>query len=183
MYLDDLSLRDPEHHGLAVTRSHVAYLHTFFMEYLAAQNPGRLSLVHVFPGLVMTPAFKNPGVPIWFRAIFTLFNPIIRLLTTSLAEAGDRILFLASPDRFPAQQTTGGSLKSSVPAVSGPKVDMVTGSDGVMGSGAYAVDIKGNPVKNEQSYKGYREQGVGEKLVAHTLKAFEDIKAGKVFRD
>ncbi len=64
LYLDDLSLRDPKHHGLAVTRSHVAYLHTFFMEYLAAPKPGLLSLVHVFPGLVMTPAFKNPGVPI-----------------------------------------------------------------------------------------------------------------------
>jgi len=183
LYLDDLSLRDPKHHGMAATRSHVAYLHTFFMEYLATQHPGRLSLVHVFPGLVMTPAFKNPGVPVAMKAVFTLFNPIIRLLTTPLAEAGDRILFLASPDRFPAKQTTEINSKSSVPTVPGPKVDMVTGSDGVMGGGAYSVDIKGNPVKNEQSYKNYRGQGVGEKLVAHTLKAFEDIKAGKVFQD
>ncbi|KIW52088.1 hypothetical protein PV05_07757 [Exophiala xenobiotica] len=78
---------------------------------------------------------------------------------------------------------TGGSLKSSAPAVPGPKVDMITGSDGVLGSGAYAVDIKGNPVRNEQSYKNYGEQGVGEKLVAYTMKALEDIKAGKVFQD
>lgn len=180
LHLDNLSLRETKPHGMLATRSHVAYLHTFFMEYLAAQNPGKLSLVHVFPGLVMTEAFQNPGVPIWFKLIWTLFTPITRLLTNSLTEVGDRILFLASPLRFPARQTTEQG------AAAGTKdldAGIAKGSDGKIGSGAYAVDINGEPVANEKAYKKYREECVGEKLVAYTLRAFEVIQAGEVFTE
>lgn len=180
LHLDNLSLRETKPHGILATRSHVTYLHTFFMEYLAAQNPGKLSLVHVYPGLVMTQAFQNPGVPVWFKIVWTLFTPITRLLTKPLAEVGDRILFLASPLRFPARQTTE---QSAAVAAEDLEVGIAKGSDGKIGSGAYAVDINGEAVENEKAYEKYREEGVGEKLVAYTLRAFEVIQAGEVFTE
>jgi hypothetical protein len=183
LFLDDLSMRDPKHYSMITARSHVTYMHTFFLEHLAAQNPGKLSLVHVFPGLVMTAAFKNPGVPLWFKAVWTIASPIIRLLTTPISEAGDRILFLASPVRFPARQITGGGPDAKIPLATGPKLDVAVGSDLKVGSGAYAVGISGEAVDNAKAYERYRQEGVGEKLVAHTLKAFEDIQSGKVFTD
>lgn len=181
LFLDDLSMRDEKHYGMATTRSHVTYLHTFFMEYLAAQNPGKLSLVHVFPGLVMTPAFHNPNVPLWFKAIFTIAGPLLRFFTTPIPEAGDRILFLASPVRFPARQSGEEGSSARISSATGAKLDVAVGSDLKVGSGAYAVNIDGETVKNEQAYARYRQEGVGEKLVAHTLKAFEEIKSVKVF--
>ncbi|KAI1630437.1 hypothetical protein EDD37DRAFT_619589 [Exophiala viscosa] len=181
LHLDDLSLRGIKVRGLTNVRSHTVYLHTFFMEYLAAQNPGKLSLVHVYPGLVMTPAFKNPGVPIWFKAIWTVITPVTKLLTTSPAEAGERILFLASPLRFPARGATEQSTATKGGEI---EVGVAKGSDGKVGSGAYAVEISGEAVENEKAgYKKYRKEGVGEKLVAYTLKAFEVIKSGKVFTE
>ena len=181
--LDDLSLRDPNHSGLLWTRSHVTHMHTFFFESLAAQHPGKLSLVHVFPGLVMTDAFNNPGVPRWFKILWYLFNPIIRLFSTPLDECGERILFLASPLRFPARQTTEGGNISKAEDVSAPgsKVTVARGTDSNLGSGAYAVTIDGETCKNEQILKKYRGGEASEKICAHTLQAFEDISAGKVF--
>jgi hypothetical protein len=173
--LEDISLRDPKHYGMAAMRSHVVWLHDFFLEYLAAQNAGKISLVHVFPGLVKTPAFKNPGVPVWFRALWTVLTPVVKLLTTPLSEAGERILFLASPSRFPA--------KGAIQGVSGAGSDLpvAKGTDGDAGSGAYAVKIDGETAQVHKSYAKYKSEGVGEKLVAHTLRAFDEIKAGKTF--
>jgi hypothetical protein len=52
LYPDDLSLRDQKHYSYLQARSHMNYMHTLFMETLAEQNPGKLSLIHIFPDLV-----------------------------------------------------------------------------------------------------------------------------------
>jgi hypothetical protein len=39
---------------------------TLFFEILAAQNKGKLALMHIFSGLVLGPGFNDPEYPAWF---------------------------------------------------------------------------------------------------------------------
>lgn len=179
MFLDDISMRDPKHWGTMTTRTHVSTMHTFFFEHLAAQHPGKLSLVHLFPGLVMTPAFHNPGVPLFMRIIFAIFGPLFRLMSTPVPEAGERTLFLTSPQRFPA----GHVVEDGEARSSDPKLVVATGTDGNTGSGAYGVYIDGETCHNGKVIEKYRAEGVGEKLCEHTMKAIETIALGRVWTE
>src|ERR1700716_2952265 len=90
LILDDLSLRKPQNFGFINLGSHAAFMTTFFFEKLAASHPGKLSLSHYFPNLVMTPAFKSEGVPSWFKGVFAVVGPLFRLLSVSPKECSDR---------------------------------------------------------------------------------------------
>ncbi|OJK05076.1 hypothetical protein ASPACDRAFT_56477 [Aspergillus aculeatus ATCC 16872] len=70
LYTDDLSLRNLKLYSYTQARSHMIYMHTWFMEQLAERHRGRLRLVHIFPGLVLGPAFANPELPAWFRGFW-----------------------------------------------------------------------------------------------------------------
>lgn len=184
LHLDDLSMRNPKHQGVVGTRSHVTYMTTFFFEYLASQHPDKLSLVHVFPGLILTDGFKY--MPFWFRVIWRVAMPVLGLFCTSLEECGQRVLYLADPDRFPARssQRITGTTAVGENSTSGPEAAAAKGTDLERGSGAYGVTLDAETIPEQQihkSYDKYRTSGVGKTIVAHTLKAFEDIKAGKAF--
>lgn len=174
----DLSLRSPKNYGFGNCGSHAAYLTTFFMEYLAAQHPGKLSLVHYFPGLVLSDGFQDPSFPFWFRAIFRYGAPLIKLapVTLSWSESGQRTLFNAS-ERFPPRLVDGKAVdEKSVGAIG-----VAESSDGIVGGGAYRVNYNGEKVPIGKQYKKLREEGWLDKIVEHTLKAWEEIEAGKVF--
>ena len=51
------------------------------VEHLAKDYPGKLSLVHVYPGLVITKAFDTiteiPS-PLWFKIVMPIMMPIVR---------------------------------------------------------------------------------------------------------
>ena len=175
---DDISMRDPKHWAGLTSRSHVCIMHTFFFEHLAAQHPGKLSLVHMFPGLVMTNAFQNPGIPFWAKIMFRIASPVLRLFATSVPESGERTLFLASPQRFPAR---GENRSTSNASIGGPKLAVATGTDGKTGSGAYGVNIDGETSHNAVMIEKHRAGGVDEKVWEHTMNAFDTIASGKVW--
>jgi len=176
LILDDLSLRSPKNYSFMASGSHTAYLTTFFMEHLAAQYPGRLSLVHYFPGLVLTDAFEDPSLPKLFRWTFRYGHPLIRLFTVPGPESGERIMFLTST-RFPAKSVDADKDIYK----SGGKGEIAVSSDGVVGGGAYKVNWNGEMIPTGKQYKNLREDGWLEKVRSHTMKAFEEIEAGKVF--
>jgi hypothetical protein len=178
-HIDDISMRDPKHWGTMAIRSHVCIMHTFFFERLAAQHPGKLGLVHLFPGMVITNAFKNPGVPFWARMMFTIFGPLFRLFATPVPESGERTLFLASPQRFPARR--GADRPAESGTAGAQKLAVAAGTDGKIGSGAYGVNIDGETSYNAAMIEKYRTEGVGEKVWEHTMKAFDTIQSGKVW--
>ncbi|KAK5055118.1 hypothetical protein LTR84_012866 [Exophiala bonariae] len=181
LHLDDLSMRDPKHQGVVGTRSHVTYMTTFFFEYLASKHPGKLSLVHVYPGLILTDGFKY--MPFWFRVIWRAALPVLGLFCTSLEECGQRVLYLADPDRFPARSSRGTAAAGGN-STSDLKPAAAKGTDLEHGSGAYGVTLDGETIPEQQihqSYDKYRTGDTGKTIVAHTLKAFDDIKAGKAF--
>ena len=176
---DDISLRDSKNWGTMATRSQVSTMHTFFFEHLAAQHPGRLSLVHLFPGVVMTKAFKNPGVPLWGRTLFTVVAPLLRLMATPVLESGERTLFLASPQRFPARKGADQPTKATI--MGDQKLAVATGTDGKIGSGAYGVNIDGETSHDAAVIEKYRAAGIGGKVWDHTMRAFDTISSGRVW--
>ncbi|MCJ1421511.1 hypothetical protein MMC32_007875 [Xylographa parallela] len=179
---EDLSLRAPQHYGQANIRSHVTYMTTFFIEKLAEQNPGHLSLVHVFPGLVFTDAFSSADLPTWFKFSFPLAAPFVRPFTVPLEENGQRTLFLATP-RYPARQATNSGTIAGRDEASANKgaAEIAVGTDGSRGSGAYACDPNGETIPLKEIYKKLRADGVAKKVWDHTMKAFDDIEAGGIF--
>ena len=86
---DDLSLRSPKNYSFLQAGHHIAYFTTFFMEHLAAQNPGKLALVHYFLGLVITDALVDPALPWWF---FRYGELLVRWLAVEGDECGERVL-------------------------------------------------------------------------------------------
>lgn len=179
LFPEDLSLRNPKLYGLANVRSHVTYMTTTFMETMAERHRGQLSLVHIFPSLVVTEGFDDARLPIWFKIAWRIASPIVTPFSTSGSEIGARILFLASA-RFPARQALEPA-QSSGAAIREGDIEIATGTDGIRGSGAYSVDWKGEATSTEKAYKQVREEKLGDKFWDHTMKAFEEIEAGRVF--
>lgn len=169
---DDLSLRSSDNYGFMSSGSHAAYLKTFYWEYLAAKYPGKLSLCHYFPGLVLSDGFDDPTLPWWFRTIFKYGTPIIKLAPSTLPgeESGERTLFNASK-RFPPRSGDG---KARLAAAGG--IGIAESSDGIIGGGAYRVNYNGGQVAIGKQYKKMREDGWLDKAVQHTHKAWEDIE-------
>ncbi|KAF2025514.1 hypothetical protein EK21DRAFT_103910 [Setomelanomma holmii] len=67
-------------YGITSVRKHVAFMKTFFFEELAAENAGKISFVHIYPGLVDGPNFYNADVnPLWFRVVWRIVKPLREL--------------------------------------------------------------------------------------------------------
>ena len=176
LILDDLSLRKPQNFNFTTLGSHAAFMTTFFFEKMAARHPGKLSMSHYFPMLVVTPAFKGDGVPSWFKGVFALVGPLFKLLSVNPKECGERVIFHTSP-RFPARSSDVET--KSLPKLGNVKVAL--SSDGVLGGGAYRVNWNGEEVPLGKGYKNIRVDKVSKKVWEHTMKVFQDISAGGYF--
>lgn len=185
LFPQDLSLRDAGHYSFTNCRSHVTYMTTLFMEQLAERYPGKLSLVHLFPGLVVTDAFASGLVrmPLWVKVAWRLLAPFAKLFSVPPRECGERVVFLAT-ERYPARESTKAGKGGGGTAASTTKGDVgiAVGTDGKRGTGAYAINWNGETIPTEKTYKKIREEGtLAGKVWDHTMKAFEEIEAGKVF--
>jgi len=172
LFIDDLALRKPENFGFGNFNSHTTFMTTFFFEKLAASHQGKLSLSHCYPGIVETPAYGGTGIPVWFRGIWTLATPLVKVTSTSGRECGDRLLFNASP-RFPAR-SSGAKNQINTPGKS-EKIEVATSSDGVLGGGCYRNNAKSETIPLGKQYSSMRVTEVREKVWEHTMNAFENI--------
>ena len=174
LFPEDLSLRDTTHYSYSQARSHMVYFHTLFMETLAEQYPGKLSLIHIFPGLVLGPGFKNPELPLWFRVVWNwMFVPLFgRFLTVKPEASGDRMLSLAS-SRYSPQPTDKSEGQEG----------LAIGTNGRPGSGVYALNWDGENNYKAKSYENINKDEMRKKVWDHTMKAFEVIEAGGVFTE
>lgn len=173
LFADDMSLRDLTHYSYMQARSHMVYTHTLFMETLAEQHPEKLSLIHIFPGLVLGPGFQSPELPAWFRIVWPwILVPFFSLFGLFLApkECGDRMLSLAPP-RYPPRPIAKTKSQEGV----------AIGTDGKPGSGAYSLTWNGENNLNAKAYEKIDKDEMRKKVWDHTMKAFEVIEAGKVF--
>ena len=173
LFEDDLSLRNPKHFNEINVRSHNAHLTTMAFEHLAKQHE-KVSFVHVFPGIVITPSYSDSGFPLWFKIIWCIVGPIVRLTQAIPHEdAGSRMLFYKTP-QFAAR---------SEAASTGMSVEIVEGTDRARGSGAYAVNAKSDVATTKADYAALRKKGFEDRVWKHTMRAFDVIESGHVFKD
>lgn len=169
---DDLSLRKGDNYKYVQARSHIVYMHTLFFEYLAKENPGKLSLVHIFPGLVTGPGFSNPQLPLIFRLFWHyFFVPVLsRFYCVPHAECGARMLSLLSA-KYPALSDAEGDQ------------DAIKATNGKLGGGSYALDKDGEDNFKPQKYAD-KDKSALEKLVYnHNMSALDTIASGKTFTE
>ena len=170
LYAEDLSLRQPSHYSYFQARSHIVYMHTCFFEELVKRNPGQLRLVHIFPGLVVHKGMYNTDNPWWLRFVFTKVLPFFGM-NQDLGEVGHRMVALASTSIYPAPP----------PGEAAASKNAVQGTDGESGSGAYALDEKGENAYPAKRYGNLDKQDLREKVWNHTNLVLKEIRAGGKF--
>ncbi|KAF7935918.1 uncharacterized protein EAE98_002138 [Botrytis deweyae] len=177
---EDLSLR--KHSILRYASSHVCWMTTFFMEKIAEANPGRISLMHVYPGVVMTDMLEKGGVPRWLKWLWRFgVGPVMRFWETKGEVCGERILWLMSERWRP--RDAGGDLEQSQEREDDLRgVELVKAVDGTPGGGMYNVGSVGERYPTPKMYKKYKEDGVAEVVWKHTMDAFKVIEEGSVFQ-
>ena len=161
LFSEDLSLAQANHYSLSNMRSHTAYMTKMTFEYLAKQHP-HLRFVHMYPGVVETPAYHDSGFPLAFRLAWTVLGPVIRrIIGTSPEDCGQRTLFLSN-----SQYTSRDSGDKST----------CRGSDGDVGSGAYTVGASNDATIDKVDWNRLRNDGFEATVWSHTTKVFQDIE-------
>jgi hypothetical protein len=180
LFPDDLSLRDTKAYSYLQARSHMCYMHTLFFEALAQKHPGKLSLVHIFPGLVPGPGFHGPEVPLWFRIIFFWFvMPTVgRWVTVDPTECGERMLSLAG-GLYPAAAAAASS-DDGPPSGAGA---VIPGTDEGPDSGTYCLTWNGESNYPGKKYAVLDKKALRTRVWDHTVRAFEVIEKGVVFTE
>ncbi|OQO13930.1 hypothetical protein B0A48_00805 [Cryoendolithus antarcticus] len=168
----DLSLRQPGHYSFANCRASVVFMKTLIFEHLAQkQYEGRVSCVHVDPGIVITPSYTSNTNPWWFKIAYFFAAPILKIfLATSEEEIGHRIVFLATSGRYAAKGHTNEG-------------EVAKGTDGARGSGAYAARNNGEVFDVKRHYEKLKWEGFGDKVVEYTDKVLREIGDGRKFTE
>jgi hypothetical protein len=171
---DDLSLtKDPKaHYTFANCRSHCIHMKTMYFEHLAQEHAGKLSLVHVYPGLVIGPNFWHESFPRWFKIVWFFMYPIANIFSTAPEESGKRTLYLAS-EKFPPKRMDGKESSE----------DAAISTDRVRGGGAYSCKPDDGVYDVSKAYKELRPKGFRERVVKLTDEAFAIIKRGEKFKE
>lgn len=162
IFPDDMSLKDPKNYGVASAGGMAASYNTLFMEQLQKQHP-RISFVHTFPGLVRTNLLQTEHFgPVFKFFINWIVLPTIgRFVFASQDDAGARHLFAATSPMYAAAE----------PA----EAMAVTGSNNVKGSGVYTLNENTDSVQNEKILGPYRQNGMDQKVMEHTMNEYERI--------
>lgn len=176
---DDLSLRHK--YGFSDARTNVVHMQTMFFEHMANDHPGKLSLIHIYPGLVITSAFDSfppPSAPLWIRILTPILLPIAKMtVATPVPESGQRTLYFAT-DRYPAL-TSKDSQQSSETTSQGIRVAVAT--TGKLGGGAYSCKGDCEINKNVKSAYAKLRPDFYNEVWQHTYDAFNTIASGQVF--
>jgi len=159
-------------YGIGGVRKHTCFMKTFFFEELAEKHAGKLSLSHIYPGLVDGPAFTSSDVPTWFKILWSILKPIAWLYMTSPEVCGQVMLYLAT-SRYPAKGTTDESNK----AVAGG-IEVAKSTKDELGGGSYALGQRGDVHNKGKSYEKVRKDGMSKQVWDHTMETLERIEKG-----
>lgn len=169
LWPEDFALKEKEHYSVANAATAAASMTTLFFEEMGKQNP-KMVLIHLHPGHVpYTSLVKRTENFHWLAKIVLMW--IIAQLVMffngySVGEAGERVLFAATNGRFRAVGRGSGGK-----GLEGIEV----GSGGMRGSGVYRVMGNSSAKEAPKLVRDMREEGVGRKLVDHTLGEFDRI--------
>lgn len=179
-----MSLREPRNQGLLTAFAHLVGMTNIFMEEVVRRNAGKISLSHYYPGNVPTNAASTGNFPWWLKTILTwVIIPLSRPFGVPFEECGQRVLFMASPMRFPAlgiDEAVQDNTAIAIKRIDG--LEAARGMDGEIGSGAYRVTSDGDAYPQEKRYGELHEKSIADKVYQHTMTVFAEIEAGRPFR-
>jgi hypothetical protein len=155
-------------YGITDVRKHVTFMKTFLFEELAEQNAGKISFVHIYPGLVDGPGFYSDVIPLWFRIIWRVLKPLRSWYITSEKDCGEVMLFLATK-RYPAKDTVTPETGANV--IGG----VAYSTQRNLGGGAYAVGQRGDESK-DVSWAKVRKSDTAREVWDHTFSILADIE-------
>ncbi|KAH0040124.1 hypothetical protein KCU78_g1188, partial [Aureobasidium melanogenum] len=167
----DLSLNQPKHYSFANCRTHSVAMKTMYFEDLAIKHAGKLSCSHMYPGLVVHKGFDDPNYPWWFKITWRIVKPFARLFPMYLSpeEIGQRVLFLASGQRYAPKGSEGGA-------------EVVDATNKVKGGGAYSVTYTNEVNDVTKFYQKLRVDKFKEAVLQHTEDVFKAIEKDGVFQ-
>lgn len=167
---DDLLLKHT--YTMQTAAMHTATMNTLALEEVGATHLS-LSYVHVFPGLVITPAFATFSED-WSLPLRVLLRrgvlPLMEIFTTSLPESGQRHLFHATSARSPP---AGVEDPPGAGGARPPGVEVARGADWKDGSGCYLLSYDGEAMGDSELLDAYRQRGMGKKIWQHTQEVFD----------
>jgi hypothetical protein len=155
----------PEAYGVTSVRTHVSFMKTYLFEALAEEHAGKISFIHVYPGLVDGPTFYSDVNPLWFRVLWRVAKVVMSWYMTSPEVCGDVMVFLGM-ERYPARGVA--SADDSKGTVNKGGDDVAFGSTRERGGGAYAVGQRGDE-KKEVSYEKLRQSDTRDRVWKHTM--------------
>lgn len=161
----------PDTYGIGAVRKHTSFMKNFIFEELAQKHAGRLSLSHIFPGLVDGPTFYSSDIPSWFKLVWRVSKPLLSLVyITSADDCGQVMLYLAT-SRYPAKGTVANHSKSTVGGV-----EIAKSTKGELGGGSYALGQRGDVQTKGVSYEKVRREGMSKEVWDHTMGTLERIE-------
>ena len=158
---------DAANYGVTQVRNHTCFMKTFLFEALAEQHAGKISFIHIYPGLVDGPTFYSDVNPLWFRILWRLLKPLASWYMTSPEVCGQVMVFLAT-QRYPAK-------KALVAQEDNAADDVAFSSQRERGGGAYAVGQRGDE-KKQVSYAKVRRHDTGKIVWEHTMGILEGVE-------
>jgi NAD(P)-dependent dehydrogenase (short-subunit alcohol dehydrogenase family) len=160
----------PAIYGVSAVRKYTCFMKAFFFEDLAEKHAGKVSFSHVYPGLVDGPAFSSPDMPTWFKIIWTFLKPIALLVyMTPPDTCGEAMLYVATP-----RYTAKGGLENDQKLLGG--VEVARGTDGEVGSGAYALGQRADEWSKGKSYEKVRTEETHKQVWDHTMEVLDGIE-------
>ena len=166
LFPDDLLLKD--HYSLPAAGDAASSMMTLFLEELA-RRPGneRVSFVHIYPGIVGGTGLGIKDLGPWATWLLNwTIVPLMRLVGYTMEEAGERVVFAATSDRF----------KRIAEGENDESGQVQKGSDGKVGSGVYLVQGDSRAVTEGKVLKALKAEGMGQKVYQHTLDELERIE-------
>lgn len=163
LWPDDFALKEKGHYSITKAAVAAASMTTLFFDETRKKNP-KIVFVHIHPGVVPHAGLGSPSEHLgWLtsQVMRRLVVPAMKLVGSSVEEAGERVLFAATNGKF--KQVEGG----------GEGIEV--GVDGKKGSGVYLVAANSDVMEPSEVLKNMREKGWGQKVVDHTLQEFERI--------
>ena len=167
--LDDLGWTQKGTYGPIYAAGATAAMTTVMFEELGKDPKNeKIVFLHVYPGLVYTGlSLENTG---WILPLIWdyILKPIFWLIAMTSEEAGERVLFAATSGRFRKVKDPE--------SVRGTLIE--EGSDGVLGSGVYAVKGDSSAVTGggNKDLRKMREMGAGRKVFDYTMAELERIE-------
>lgn len=166
-YLNDLDLKS--NFSIRTAACHAITMTNFSFEEMAKQNP-TVSFVHTYPGVVKTAFYKEAGFAV--RMASNLLLTILSTVspwTVDIQESGERHLYAATSSAYPPKSGEDGGID-----IGGEEV--MKGSDGKVGSGAYLIGSSGDFRGNEEILKELRDNGAGMNIWQHTMNIFKSVR-------